>query len=41
MQWELLRNRNFGLLWTAQILSTLGNELYNIGVMVTIFEQTG
>jgi MFS family permease len=41
MRWQLLRNRNFGLLWAAQILSTLGSELYNIGVMVTIFEQTG
>lgn len=39
--WTLLRNRNFALLWTAQILSTLGNELYNIGMMVTIFERTG
>jgi MFS family permease len=41
MRWSLLRNRSFVLLWAAQILSTLGNELYNIGVMVTIFEQTG
>jgi MFS family permease len=41
MPWSLLRNRSFVLLWAAQILSTLGNELYNIGVMVTIFEQTG
>jgi MFS family permease len=41
MSWNLLRNRNFALLWTAQILSTLGNELYNIGMMVTIFERTG
>jgi MFS family permease len=41
MRWSLLRNRSFVLLWAAQILSTLGNELYNIGVMVTIFEETG
>jgi MFS family permease len=41
MPWSLLRNRSFVLLWAAQIMSTLGNELFNIGVMVTIFEQTG
>jgi MFS family permease len=41
MPWSLLRNRSFVLLWAAKILSTLGNELFNIGVMVTIFEQTG
>jgi MFS family permease len=27
--------------WLAQILATLGSELYNIGVMVMIFERTG
>jgi MFS family permease len=41
MRWSLLRNRSFVLLWAAQIMSTLGIELYNIGVMVTIFEETG
>lgn len=38
---RLLRNRNFFFLWLAQIAATLGNELYNIGVIVAIYEQTG
>jgi MFS transporter, DHA3 family, macrolide efflux protein len=38
---RLLRNRNFFFLWLAQIAATLGNELYNIGVMVAIYELTG
>ncbi len=37
----LLRNRNFVLLWLAQIVSGMGDVLYNVGVMVTIFERTG
>ncbi len=37
----LLRNRGFLALWLAQIAATLGNELYNIGVMVAIYERTG
>lgn len=38
---RLLQNRNFLYLWLAQIAATLGNELYNIGVMVAIYELTG
>jgi MFS family permease len=41
MYLTLLRNRNFLLLWLAQINSTLASHLFNIGVMVTIFAQTG
>lgn len=41
MMIHLLRNRNFFFLWLAQIAATLGNELYNIGVIVAIYEQTG
>ena len=37
----ILRNREFSFLWAAQILSTLGNELYSIGIIVTIFDQSG
>ena len=37
----LLRNRNFSLLWAAQVINTLGNIFYKVGVMVVIFEQTG
>ncbi len=38
---SLLRNRNFLLIWLAQIISTLAAVLYDVGVMVTIFERTG
>jgi MFS family permease len=38
---HLLRKRNFLLLWLAQISSTLALQLYTIGVMVVIFDQTG
>ncbi|HEY7711054.1 MAG TPA: MFS transporter, partial [Candidatus Entotheonella sp.] len=37
----LLSNRNYCLLWLAQIISGMGDVLYNIGVMVTIFARTG
>ena len=37
----LLRNRDYTLLWLAQIVSGIGDVLYNVGVMVTIFERTG
>lgn len=37
----LLKNRNFTLLWLAQIASGIGDVLYNVGVMVTIYETTG
>jgi MFS family permease len=39
--WRLLSNRNYCLLWLAQIISGVGDVLYNIGVMVTIFARTG
>lgn len=38
---QLLSDRDFALLWLAQIISGIGDVLYNVGVMVTIFEQTG
>ncbi len=38
---RLLANRNYFLLWLAQIISGLGDVLYNVGVMVTIFDRTG
>lgn len=38
---RLLANRNYFLLWLAQIISGLGDVLYNVGVMVTIFNRTG
>jgi MFS family permease len=38
---SLFRNRSFLFLWLAQIAATLGNELYNIGVIVAIYERTG
>jgi MFS family permease len=38
---SLFNNRNFALLWTAVLISGLGDVLYSVGIMVTIFEQTG
>lgn len=38
---DLLRTPNFIRLWIAQIVSGMGDVLYNVGIMVTIFEQTG
>lgn len=38
---SLLKNRNFTLLWLAQVVSGVGDVLYNVGIMVTIFERTG
>lgn len=38
---QLLKNRDFALLWLAQIVSGIGDVLYSVGVMVTIFERTG
>ena len=38
---KLLGNRNYLLLWSAQVVSGIGDVLYNVGVMVTIFERTG
>lgn len=37
----LWRNRNFLLLWLAQVVSGTGDVFYTIGVMVHVFEQTG
>ena len=37
----LLKNRNFLWLWMAQIITGLGDTIYNVAVMVTIFERTG
>lgn len=38
---ELLKNRNFALLWTAVLVSGIGDVLYTVGIMVTIFERSG
>lgn len=38
---SLLRKGHFVYLWLAQIASTLAVQLYKIGVMVVIFDQTG
>ena len=37
---KLLQNRPFALLWLAQIISGMGDVLYTVGVMVTIFAST-
>ena len=37
----LLSIRNYTLLWLAQIVSGVGDVLYSVGVMVTIFDRTG
>ncbi|MCB0075881.1 MAG: MFS transporter [Anaerolineales bacterium] len=37
----LLRTPNFLWLWLAQIVSGLGDTIYNVAVLVTIFERTG
>lgn len=41
MNLVLLRNRDFALLWLAQIISKLGDVFYNVAIMVAVFEQTG
>ena len=38
---SLAQNRNFSLLWLAQVVTTLADVLYDVGVMVVIFAQTG
>lgn len=38
---SLLSLRGYTLLWLAQIVSGIGDVLYNVGVMVTVFERTG
>ncbi|MCA9996389.1 MAG: MFS transporter [Anaerolineales bacterium] len=40
-QMILWQNRNFRLLWLAQIISGMGDVLYSVGVMVHVFQQTG
>lgn len=37
----LFRHRNFARLWTAVFISGIGDVLYNVGIMVTIFQTTG
>jgi len=37
----LLSRRSFGLFWLAQFMSITGDVFLEVGVMVTIFEQTG
>jgi MFS family permease len=40
--WSLLRdNRNFRLLWSAQIVSELGDWLYSIAIYSLLLELTG
>ncbi|MCW5877805.1 MAG: MFS transporter [Anaerolineales bacterium] len=41
MYLTLLRKGSFVFLWLAQITSTFAVQLYKIGVVVVIFEQTG
>ncbi len=41
MTLSLFTNRSFLFLWLAQITATLGTELYNVAVIVTIFQGTG
>ncbi|MCB0188422.1 MAG: MFS transporter [Caldilineaceae bacterium] len=37
----LLQNRNYRLLWLAQVISGVGDVLYTVAIMVTIFQQSG
>lgn len=37
----LFHNRNYRLLWLAQVISGVGDVLYTVGIMVIIFQQTG
>jgi MFS family permease len=37
----LFQNRNFVRLWTAVLISGIGDVLYTVGIMVTIFESSG
>lgn len=36
-----LRSRDFRRLWLAYVVSTIGDVLFEVGVMVTVFERTG
>ncbi|MBX2815035.1 MAG: MFS transporter [Saprospiraceae bacterium] len=40
MKGLLFTNRNFFLLWLAQVVSGLGNVLYAVGIMVGIYNRT-
>ncbi len=37
----MLRNRNFTLLWTAQIISTIGDMALSVAIPVTVYNATG
>ena len=37
----VFRNRNFSLLWTAQLISTMGSALTSIAASIYVFRQTG
>ena len=40
--WRILRgNRNFRLLWTAQIVSELGDWFYSVAIFSFLLELTG
>lgn len=41
MYLHLLKNPNYLRLIVAQLISTTGDIVFEMGVMVTIFEQTG
>ena len=38
---QLLKNRNYLFLWLSQFISGIGDILYQAGIMVTVFAQTG
>lgn len=38
---KVFRYRSFTILWLMQVLSGIGDVLYSVGLMVTIFETTG
>ncbi|HKY54617.1 MAG TPA: MFS transporter, partial [Anaerolineales bacterium] len=37
----VFRNRNFSLLWTGQLVETIGNALTSIAASIYVFRQTG
>ena len=37
----VFRNRNFALLWTGQLVETIGNALTSIAASIYVFRQTG
>lgn len=37
----IFRNRNYRLLWLAQVISGIGDVLYTVAIVVTIFQQSG